>query len=292
MVRPRELERTIALFPARTPTLPPATHTNSYALGARDVLLVEPATPDPGEQRAWIAWARALPSAGRTPIAIVATHHHPDHVGGVDVLTRELGLPLWAHEATASRVDTPVARRLADGEDIVLGGPEAERWTVLHTPGHAPGHVCLWNEDEGAVVVGDMVASVGTILIDPVDGDMRVYLEQLERLAALGARVALPAHGEPIDDPTHLFRAYVSHRLAREAMVLRSVAGSGAEGATADELVPLAYDDAPVSVWPIALLSVQAHLKKLEDEGRVRRAGPGSRVTSGRGGGVRYTGAS
>jgi ribonuclease/clavin/mitogillin len=44
MIRPRDLSQSIALFPVRTPTLPPATHTNSYALGGREVLLVEPST--------------------------------------------------------------------------------------------------------------------------------------------------------------------------------------------------------------------------------------------------------
>jgi ribonuclease/clavin/mitogillin len=272
VLRPRELSRTVALFAARTPTLPPATHTNSYALGSREVLLVEPATPYDDEQRAWIEWARALPSTGRTPVAIVATHHHPDHVGGVDVLVRELGLPLWAHAETASRIAAPVARRLADGETIELAGPETQRWRVLHTPGHAPGHVCLFDADGGAVLVGDMVASVGTILIAPGDGDMRVYLEQLERLAGLGARVALPAHGEPIDEPTALFRRYVAHRLERERKVLAALARRGDAGATPDQIVADAYDDVPPATWPIALLSVRAHLHKLEGDGRVRAA--------------------
>ncbi|HEX3344369.1 MAG TPA: MBL fold metallo-hydrolase, partial [Polyangiaceae bacterium] len=158
-MRPRELSRSIAVLAARTPTLPPATHTNSYALGARDVVLVEPATPYEDEQRAWLEWARALPSTGRVAKAIVLTHHHVDHVGGVDVFPRALGLPVWAHAETASRIDVPVARMLAEGDVIHLAGPVPERWRVLHTPGHAPGHVCLFDEAEGALVVGDMVAS-------------------------------------------------------------------------------------------------------------------------------------
>jgi glyoxylase-like metal-dependent hydrolase (beta-lactamase superfamily II) len=276
VLRPRELERGVSLFAACTPTLPPATHTNSFALGTRDVLLVEPATPYVEEQRAWIAWARSLPSTGRQPVAILATHHHPDHVGGVDVLVRELELPLWAHDQTALRIEVPVARRLADGDEIVLEGPDGQVWRVLHTPGHAPGHVCLWNEAKRTVLVGDMVASIGTILIAPGDGDMRQYLQQLERLARLDARVALAAHGDPIDEPGVVFRRYIAHRLMREAKVLAAVAKGGPAGRTAEELLVDAYDDVPPSVWPIALLSIQAHLEKLAGDGRVQTATGGA----------------
>jgi endoribonuclease LACTB2 len=143
-MRPRELSSSLSLFPARTPTLLPATHTNSYALGGRDVVLVEPATPYEEEQRAWIAWARALESQGRRLVAIVATHHHDDHVGGLDVLASELDVPVWAHDATVSRLAPAtrarVTRRLADGDELVLEGPRDESWRVLHTPGHAPHH--------------------------------------------------------------------------------------------------------------------------------------------------------
>jgi glyoxylase-like metal-dependent hydrolase (beta-lactamase superfamily II) len=270
LIRPRELSRSVTAFAARTPTLPPATHTNSYALGAREVLLVEPATPYEDEQRAFIAWARGLASQGRTPIALVATHHHADHVGGLDVLGRELGLPVWAHAETASRVEgTPVARRLAEGDAIVLGD---ESWRVLHTPGHAPGHVCLFEARTGTLVVGDMVASVGTILVAPGDGDMAVYIAQLRRLAELGARLALPAHGDPIDAPTALFEHYVAHRLMREAKVLAAIAAAGPGGATVAELVPVAYDDTPVHVYPLAALSLESHAEKLVREGRLARA--------------------
>jgi glyoxylase-like metal-dependent hydrolase (beta-lactamase superfamily II) len=133
--------------------------------------------------------------------------------------------------------------------------------------------VCLFEERTRTAIVGDMVASVGTILIAPGDGDMKVYLEQLERLAALDASLALAAHGEPIDEPTVLFRKYIAHRLAREAKVLEAVRRAGATGADAATLVPDAYADTPVHLWPIARLSLEMHLAKLEQDGLVARIG-------------------
>lgn len=256
----------VEVFGAETPTLPPATHTQSYALGERQCILVEPATPYPGEQRRWLDWARGLVEAGRELVAIVATHHHADHVGGAAELCRELGLPLWAHEETANRLTVPVARRLAEDDVIELDGPTPQAWRVMHTPGHAPGHVCLFEARLGAVVVGDMVASVGTILIEPTEGDMQRYLTELGRLERLGATTAFPAHGDPIAEPSRLFRAYQAHRAMREGAVLGAV--KRAPG-TLDELLPLAYEDTRRELWPIAKLSLEAHLVKLVREGRV-----------------------
>ncbi len=274
MLRPRELAPGLVAFAARTPTLPPATHTQSYALGTRDLLLVEPATPYEDEQREWLEWARSLISAGRNLIAIVLTHHHVDHVGGADVLARELGAPLFAHRLTAERLpELSFSRLLEDGDELVLDGPTPQRWRVLHTPGHAPGHVCLFEPDLGDIVVGDMVASVGTILIETRDGDMAVYLEQLRRLAEVGAKTALPAHGDPIPEPEKLFAHYVRHRLMREDKVRAALKTKGKAGSTAEDLVPLAYDDTPRAAWPFARLSIEAHLVKLVRDGLAQSDG-------------------
>ncbi|MSP25112.1 MAG: MBL fold metallo-hydrolase [Myxococcales bacterium] len=275
MLRPIALAPDLAWFPTRTPTLPPATTTNSYALGGREVLLVEPATPHEDEQRAFVAWARGLATEGRTLVALFATHHHPDHVGGAARLSRELALPLWAHAETAARIaDVPVARQLNDGETLTLDGTSPQHWRVLHTPGHAPGHLCLHEPTLGIAVVGDMVASEGSILIDPIDGHMGHYLAQLERLASLELRLALPAHGAPIEEPRGLFLRYIAHRKLRENAVIAALAVAPRCGATPAELVPIVYADTAPELWPLASLSLEAHLAELARNGHAcERAG-------------------
>src|SRR5690606_39245655 len=114
----------------------------------------------------------------RTPTLPPAVHTHAyvtgDHAGGAADLSARLGAPVWAHAETARllRGRVEVARALADGEVLELGGDVPRRLRALFTPGHAPGHLCFLEETTGWMVAGDMVASVGTILIDPSEGDM------------------------------------------------------------------------------------------------------------------------
>jgi ribonuclease/clavin/mitogillin len=257
----------IAWFSARTPTLPPATHTNSYALGDGQVVLVEPATPFDDERAAWLEWAKAVGSS-RHIEAIVVTHHHPDHVGGAEHFAGALGVPVWAHSETAARLSVPVARELVDGDELHLG---SQRWRVLHTPGHAPGHLCFLEVERRIAVVGDMVASVGTILIDPIEGHLGRYLEELRRLDDLHLALALPAHGDPIQAPSQLFRHYIAHRLAREQKVYAAL--DARNPCTLDALVARAYADTPEALWPIAQLSLESHLLELERAGRAAHEG-------------------
>jgi glyoxylase-like metal-dependent hydrolase (beta-lactamase superfamily II) len=275
-LRPREVAPGVELFAVRTPTLPPATHTNTFALGAREIVLVEPATPYDDERAEWLAWARAMKTSGRTVVGIVATHHHLDHGSAAGFFARALDLPLLAHRETIDRLadlQGVELRELHDGESLVLDGPSPRTWIALHTPGHAPGHVCLHDPDGRTLVAGDMVANGSTILIAPDDGgDMRAYLEQLARLDALGTTTVLPAHGEPIDDPHALFSYYIAHRLKREAKILdayRALRRELGRSPDARELVPRAYDDTPPHLWPLARGAVEAHLIKLRAEGLV-----------------------
>ncbi len=262
----------VQMLPFRTPTLPPATMTNSYLVGSGEAVIVEPATPYPDEQARMLRWIEEATRHGITPRALLLTHHHGDHIGAAAELKQRLGLPLWAHRETAARLRVPVERTLEEGERISLAGPDPVSLRVLHTPGHAPGHLCFLEERSGVLIAGDMVASIGTIVIEPSEGDMAVYLDQLRRLADLAPSMLLPAHGLPILDPQAKLHGYIQHRLAREARVLEALRSHGGP-ATPRDLVPVAYDDAPREVWGLAALSTQAHLVKLVQDGAAERDG-------------------
>ena len=69
-----------------------------------------------------------------------------------------------------------------------------------------------------------------------------------------------------------MFDKYIAHRLKREAKVLGALRSSPSTGATLAELLPIAYDDTPLFLWPIASLSLQAHLEKLIRDGKAKEA--------------------
>ena len=266
----------VQLLPFVTPTLPPATHTNSCLIGSGEALLVEPATPHGPELERMLAWVDEARRGGIELVAIFATHHHIDHIGAIGELRRRLGLPLWAHRMTAQRLEgTAVVDRLIEhDEHITLRGPTQVVLRAIHTPGHAPGHLCLLEEASRALIAGDMVTSEGTIIVEPHDGDMALYLRSLREMIALEPSVILPAHGMPIQRPRELLEHTIAHRLEREAKVLAALrAHHGA--AQPIELTPVAYDDTPKMVWPLAAMSLEAHLIKLEQDGAARQTAVG-----------------
>lgn len=265
----------IRRIPLRSPTLPPATHTNAYVLGESELVVVDPGSPWPDAQAELVATLRTLESQGQKLSAVVLTHHHFDHVSGAMELAAEFSVPVWAHEQTArrlaSRPELRIDQLLREG-DVLRLGPAG--FSVLHTPGHAPGHICLIDQAGGGVIAGDMVASQGTIIVSPQDdGDMALYLASLRRLLSLGAQRIWPAHGIAVEDGDKLVGRYLEHRLLREHKVVRALE-TGAE--TIDALLPLAYDDTPVALYPLAQESLLAHLLALVTTGRVEAISDGA----------------
>lgn len=251
----------IRVLALRTPTLPPAAHTNVYLVGPDEGpwVAVDPGSPYPDQQA---VLDRALAEVGLA--LVLLTHHHGDHSGGAAALAARFGAPIAAHPNTAKRLPRlAISRLLEDGERVA----DLE---CVFTPGHADGHLCFTRD--GYTIAGDMVAGLGTILIDPSEGDMTVYLHSLERLLARPQTMLLPAHGPALPDGHAKLREYIAHRLMREARV---VAALDSSETPVGELVARAYADTPRVLWPLAERSLVAHLHKLAADGRAREVAPG-----------------
>src|SRR5436190_2583878 len=255
-----EFQRGLLVVPLRTPTLPPATHTNCLLLGDDELWVVDPGSPWPEEQAILRETLDKLAQERRRAVGVLLTHHHLDHTGGAQAL----GLPIAATRETASRIDFKVDRVIEDGARFEAG---PRGWRALHSPGHTRGHLCLIEEGSGAVVAGDLVAGVGTVIIDPPEGDMKEYLASLDRLLGEKPGCIYPAHGPAVPGGVAKLEEYRAHRLEREERVLGSLR-QARRPATPAELVPAAYPDVKPDLYPYAERSLLAHLEKLVQEGR------------------------
>src|SRR5256885_3372901 len=180
-----KFQRGVLSVPLRTITLPPATHTNCLLLGDEELWVVDPGSPYPEEQATLEGTLSLLAGEGRKVVGILLTHHHHDHVGGAVALARSRGVPIAATAQTHEQLDFRVDRIVEDGERIETG---PRGWTCVHLPGHTRGHLCLIESGSGAVVAGDLIAAVRTVIVDPPQGDMADYLASLRRLAPLKPR--------------------------------------------------------------------------------------------------------
>ena len=277
-VRRIEFRPNYICFPVRTPTKPPATHTNCYLIyTSRELLIIDPGSPDEEEQQALAACVDDLIDGGRSVREIVLTHMHPDHIGGVNALRMHLGeqLEVAAHRLTAVpladviRVD----RFIEDEEVIKLNGSPELTLRAMHTPGHARGHLCFYEERTGTLISGDNIVGLGSVLIDPPEGNMRDYLGSLERMRALpNLSVIFGGHGPAIANPYAKIGEYMAHRMDREQKILQAVR----EGATTPgDIVTRVYTDVSPKAHAMAERAVLAHLEKLIADKLVQKTDDG-----------------
>jgi glyoxylase-like metal-dependent hydrolase (beta-lactamase superfamily II)/8-oxo-dGTP pyrophosphatase MutT (NUDIX family) len=240
--------------------------TNAYLLGAGgDIAVIDPGPADAGHVRALIEEAK-----GRIRWILV-THTHMDHSPAAALLKARTGAELIGMPPPAEeRQDQSFSpdRVPAHGERITLAGCVLR---AIHTPGHASNHLCYLLEDERLLFTGDHVMQGSTVVINPPDGDMRAYLASLNLLFGEDIAWIAPAHGFLIDRPHAAVEWLLQHRLERENKVVDALRSTGETAI--DVLLPLAYDDVPARIHPVASRSLLAHLIKLRDDGRIAQSG-------------------
>lgn len=198
---------------------------------------------------------------------IVLTHGHPDHIGGVQSILDRMG-PLRVRKMPNAAFDAPYDFAMEPLEDGCIIETEGATLRGIHTPGHAPDHLCFWLEEEGGVFTGDNVLGVGTTIIPAESGDLGDYLASLEKLLDLTPAKIFPAHGPLVEKGSAKVQEYLDHRLEREAQIVRALE-TGADQVPA--MVKIIYAAYPESLYAAAGQSVTSHLLKLEREGRVAR---------------------
>ncbi len=240
---------------APNPSMMTGPGTNTYLVGVDEVAVIDPGPDDVGHVEAIIG------ASMRERVRwVVLTHTHPDHAPGAARLAAETGAKIVAFKK--DDVVTP---------DVILkdgGIIEGSEWGLeaIHTPGHASNHLCFFLEEERILFTGDHIMQGSTVVIAPPDGNMRDYLESLERLKKRRISKIYPGHGDVIEEPKVVIEEYLKHRLARERQIL-TLLGKGP--AKVPELVEKIYAEVPEALHPVAAFSVLAHLIKLKGDRKV-----------------------
>lgn len=214
--------------------------TNAYLYGSNPCVVIDPGPDHAGHLDAVRTAAEERGGVG----LVLLTHRHGDHADGAARLGAEVVLP-------------------GDGEEH--GGLRA-----LATPGHAAEHVCFLTAD-GVCFSGDLVLGEGSTFVPSDGGSLAAYMESLRRLQAEPIELICPGHGPWITDPAAKLAEYVEHREMRERRLLAALErGERSKQA----LLAEAWSDVPEQLRPAAAMVMDAHLQKLEAEGRLPQDWP------------------
>lgn len=210
--------------------------TNTYVVGRDPAVVID---PGPNDARHIQAVRRAAEARGGIG-TVLLTHGHGDHSDGVKSLGIEPAHP-------------------TDGETVA-------GLTAIASPGHAADHLCFLLD--GACFTGDLILGEGSTIVGPRDmgGSLADYMRSLDRLRGLDLMVLYPGHGPEVHDPGAKIDEYIEHRMMRER---RLVAALERDERSRSALLAEVWDDVPKELRGAAAVAMQAHLEKLEDEGRL-----------------------
>ncbi len=275
---PKELAPGVRRLVANNPG--PFTYkgTNTYILGQGETLaLIDPGPDDDAH------FAATMAAIGKKRLGtVIITHTHRDHTDGMPRLLAATGAKTCGFGRVAknrgARATSPSGSEFVDLDfkpDLVLadGGRlqgDGFALTALHTPGHAPDHLCFALEGTTLMFSGDHVMSWNTSVVAPPEGNMGDYMRSLDKLVRRTDEVYLPGHGGRLYQPQRVVKAFVLHRKMREQSILECIRSGNA---TIGEIVPIVYKGLDSKLIGAAALSVAAHVEHLIENGQVSSTG-------------------
>ena len=255
--------------------------TISYIVGRGQVAIIDPGPDDADHIAALLAAVR-----GETVTHIFVTHTHRDHSPAVPAIKQATGAivlaqgphrparPLNVGESprldASNDLDFRPDRALPDGEVVTGSGWALE---AIATPGHTANHMAYALKDRNIIFSGDHVMAWSTPVVAPPDGAMSDYMASLAKLSRRSEQTYFPGHGGAVNNAPRFVAAYILHRKAREASILRNI-GMGETDIPA--VVSAVYSGLNPRLTKAAGLSVLAHLEDLVTRGLVTTAGPPS----------------
>ena len=255
--------------------------TVSYIIGEGKVAIVDPGPDDPAHIAALLDAVR-----GETVTHIFVTHTHRDHspaVPAVKAATGALVLAEGPHRPArplnvgepprldaSNDTDFKPDQSLADGEVVSGSGFTVEAVT---TPGHTANHMAYALKENGVLFSGDHVMAWSTPVVAPPDGSMGDYMASLDKLRGRNEQIYWPGHGGAVTSASRFVAAYILHRKAREAAIVRQLEKGESD---IPSLVENVYLNLDPRLKRAAGMSVLAHLEDLVARGTIASDGPPS----------------